>query len=262
MDVLVEVELKDALALPGCGLCRIGEGAARRYLRFLLHESVNDVAVRARLIAAWGFCRRHAWHFLRFEAESMHDGLSTATLGEGLIEAVQHALGTSPAPHGNGRPGKRERRRRLQALRQALAPQAGCPACDQQRQAETYSVSVLTKLLTDVAWRERVATSEGLCVPHLRLAVTEAESEAIDQIDWLLDDHRRRLARLLGDLKEYIRKHDYRFADEPPGAEADAFRRATALLAGLWFELPGRRESKGEPSREAPHAHTSAGGAT
>ena len=60
MDVLVEVELKDALALPGCALCRIGEDAARRYLRFLLHESVNDVAVRARLIAAWGFCRRHA----------------------------------------------------------------------------------------------------------------------------------------------------------------------------------------------------------
>lgn len=40
-------------------------------------------------------------------------------------------------------------------------------------------------------------------------------------------------------LVEYIRKHDYRFASEPPGLERDAFERGTAHVAGTWCELPG-----------------------
>jgi hypothetical protein len=63
----------------------------------------------------------------------------------------------------------------------------------------------------------------------------DAPDEALDQV---LADHRRRLTAGLADLKEYIRKHDYRFAAEPVGREGDGFRRATALLAGTWFELP------------------------
>ena len=33
-------------------------------------------------------------------------------------------------------------------------------------------------------------------------------------------------------LSEYLRKHDYQFAHEPYGSEADAFIRATEILVG------------------------------
>jgi hypothetical protein len=38
--------------------------------------------------------------------------------------------------------------------------------------------------------------------------------------------------RLVCDLAAFCRKHDYRFTHEPWGAEADAWLRASALLAG------------------------------
>jgi hypothetical protein len=45
MDALIRSQLEDALARGGCPLCRIGEEAARRYLRSVLYESVNDVTL-------------------------------------------------------------------------------------------------------------------------------------------------------------------------------------------------------------------------
>lgn len=251
-DLLVEAEMKKALDEPGCALCRVGEEAARRYLRFVLHEDVYDLGVRRRLIAAWGFCRRHAWHFLRLESATMRDGLGNAVLAEGLLEAVQQVI-TAEAIDAPSQLGflRRDGAHRLRALRDVLRPTTECPACAQQRQHEAYVASMLVGLLAEPEWRARVARSDGLCLPHLRMALDEAHAEGSPE--WLLADHRRRLDALLGDLREYIRKHDYRFRSEPPGPERDAHVRATASLAGTWFELPAPRDEtqqvddRGEP---------------
>ena len=53
--------LREALAAPGCAFCRLVASAVDRYLRALLHESVNDPEVRERLRASRGFCREHSW---------------------------------------------------------------------------------------------------------------------------------------------------------------------------------------------------------
>ncbi len=70
MDLLVKIALERAVAERGCPICRVGDEAARRYLRFVLHELVNDLATRERLTSTWGFCHRHAWHFLRSGMEA------------------------------------------------------------------------------------------------------------------------------------------------------------------------------------------------
>ncbi len=241
VDALAEVELRDALPAPGCAICRVGEQSATRYLRFVLHESVNDPTVRERLLAAWGFCRRHAWHFLRMETGTVRDRLATAILGEALVEALRLALGPG-TPFGAAAPGPRELGRRHARIGAALAPRADCPACIRQRQHEAHVVAVLLKVLAGGGWRDLVVASDGLCVPHLRLALAEAEG-CPTELEWLLADHRRRLQALLDDLQEYIRKHDYRFAGEAPGPEREAFSRATAVVAGTWFDLP----APGEP---------------
>lgn len=247
-DMLIEAELKDALTAPGCALCRIGEQASARYLRFVLHESVNDLTVRNRLLAAWGFCGRHAWYLLRLEEATIGDLLGTAILGEGLIEAVQQVIAEDrPDPRSRGQSATRARRRSLERLRLALEPKAECPACFRKREHETYALSILINALDDSGWRERVASSAGLCLNHLRAALQAGEDS--DVIQWLLAEQGRRLNVLFKDLQEYIRKHDYRFADEAPGPERTAPARAIAHLSGTWFGLPG-------PPGQAPSPRT------
>lgn len=238
MDLLVEAELKRALGARGCSICRVGEEAARRYLRFTLHESVNDPATRARLAAAWGFCRRHAWHFLRWEEVTMRDGLGTAILAEALLRTAKELLEAhTRVPSVEGRR-KKGAQAALEKLVRDLTPAGECPACHVQGQHEAYALTVALAGLEGEAWRERLAASDGLCLAHLRHALTSGT--APDRLRWLVEDHRRRSHELLADLEAYIRKHDYRFSHEPYGRERDVTQRATATLAGSWFDLPRR----------------------
>jgi hypothetical protein len=257
MDALVESELKEALAARGCPVCWVGEAAARRYLRFTLHESVNDPATRTRLAAAWGFCRRHAWHFLQWEEVTMRDGLGTAIIAEALLRTAKELLEAhTGAPSVEGRR-KKGAQAALQKLVRDLTPAGECPACHVQAQHEAYALTVALALLEGEAWRERLAGSDGLCVAHLRTALTSGA--APDHLRWLVEDHRRRLHQLLGDLEEYIRKHDYRFRDEPYGRERDVTQRATATLAGSWFDLPRRAVEQDGIDRERVRAEKEEG---
>lgn len=237
MDLLVEAELKRALQAAGCPLCRVGQEAAYRYLRFVLHESVNDPATRSRLAEAWGFCRRHAWHFLRLEWATMRDGLSTANIAEGLVKAAEEILDAYLSDPSAVRR-KRVARARVEKLVRALTAAGECPACMLQGQHEAYALTVLLRVLEEEAWRERFGVSDGFCLLHLRRALTAGEVPI--GIRWIVEDQRRRLHALLADLEEYIRKHDYRFSHESYGREGDAIVRATAALAGSWFDLPRR----------------------
>jgi nucleotide-binding universal stress UspA family protein len=73
-------DLSDALARPGCAVCRLVANAVDRYLRGLLHESVNNPGVRERLRASSGFCREHSWQLQR-----RGDPLSIAILWRDLL---------------------------------------------------------------------------------------------------------------------------------------------------------------------------------
>jgi hypothetical protein len=74
------------------------------------------------------------------------------------------------------------------------------------------------------------AASAGLCFPHLvrglELAKTPARSAP------LLAQTRAELDALLGQLGEFIRKRDYRFASEGYGEERDSWVRAVGRMVG------------------------------
>jgi hypothetical protein len=247
MDLLVEAELRDAAARPGCSLCRVGEEAAQRYLRYVLHEGVNDGATRIRLDRSWGFCRRHAWHFLGLEWGSMHDSLGMATLSEGLVDAAGDILDAfldAPPPRSRARGAGRAP---LEGLARALEPAESCRACQVQAEHESYAATVLARTLEDPGWRQRFIESDGLCLVHFRAVVLTEESP--ERLRWLIEDYRRRLRELRSDLEEYARKHDYRFSQERYGREADVAVRATETLSGSWFDLPRRPRVGVEPER-------------
>ena len=58
------------------------------------------------------------------------------------------------------------------------------------------------------------------------------------------------LQRLQDELREFIRKLDYRFGREAYGCEADAWRRVVALYVGM----RGRREVRALPAGEGTGA--------
>jgi hypothetical protein len=193
-------DLRDALAEPGCPLCRRVARAVDRYLRALLYESVNDPEVREGLRASQGFCRQHAWQVQRRASP-----LSIAILWRDLLSQE-----LAPEPSAN-------RRARL------------CPACAVAAEAERGHLAALAEHLEAGSLRDEFAASAGLCLPHLRAALRAAKAGARE---FLLAAESEKIAALREQLSEIIRKHDYRFRGEPWGREKDAWIRATAKLAG------------------------------
>ena len=201
-------DVSEALAQSGCCICRLADYAVRRYLGSLLWESVNDPGVREKLRAARGFCREHSW-----QAQSMGSPLGVAILWRDLLTQEVVEL---------QRPGVELRRRRL-------APRGECPACAQRDEAERRFLETLLEHLEAGELRGEYTDSSGLCLPHIERALRSAPPQAHR---FLVEAESEKLNRLLGELSEIIRKNDYRFRDEPWGAERDAWVRATGKLKG------------------------------
>ncbi len=207
-------ELLDALAAGGCPLCRLGRRAAGRYIDTLNYEGVNDPGLRRALRDAQGLCQRHAWEWTRLRGSPLGVAIVYRNLVKDLAEVVEERAA--------GRGGRR-------SVAARLAPAGRCPACLAEDEAvQRYGRTLL-------AWLDRqelaaaYASAGGLCLSHLRKLLTLADdAQARTVLAW----QERIYRELIGQLDEFIRKHDHRFRDEPFGAEKDAWLRAVAALAG------------------------------
>jgi hypothetical protein len=228
-------DLRDALALPGCAICRLAHRAADKYIDALLWELVNDPQARRDIRRAQGFCHAHSWRFV-------HGG---PTLGATIIahDLLRHAARAVVA----GLPDRAPRSladRVLGRLRPAdagaalgddlarrLLPEAGCPACEQARITQDIALDTLLEQLDGAdGLLVPLQASDGLCLVHLRvLAARSREAVALGR---LLAAQAAIWERLADQLAECIRKCDYRFAGEDRGEESGACLRAMAALAG------------------------------
>lgn len=62
---IIVCDLREALARPGCPICRLNATAAERYADGLLWEHVNDPRVRKEIRCAKGFCSEHGAKLVR-----------------------------------------------------------------------------------------------------------------------------------------------------------------------------------------------------
>jgi len=220
------VDLVAALAKPGCAICRMAREAVHRYLDGLLYENVNDVGTRARLRAAHGFCHVHAW-----QAAALRDAFGMAIIYRDVVGSLGEELQSatdSPRLRSSGL--LRREPRPGQFLARRLAARRPCPACSVQDEVTDATLGSLVRNLNDPEMERAFSSSSGLCLPHLRRALALAEDSA--SIEMLVRVQRAALARLEGELSEFIRKHDYRFAAEEWGPERDSWRRAIAVMTG------------------------------
>ncbi len=216
-------ELRDALGEEGCPICRLALKAVHDWLDSVAYEMVNDPGVRDRLRASRGFCNTHAYEWL-----SVRNLLGTAIIYEDVLKNV------------SGRLRELSYRRRdllssvsslLGGDEQSALPRDGrCPACEAQAEAERRAAATLAESLGEEEVLRAYTSSSGLCLQHLSLALSSAPSR--ESFDSLVRAVLSQQERLTSQLREIIRRHDYRFRDKPAGEERGATVRAIRHVVG------------------------------
>lgn len=202
---LPEIAIEEALREGECALCWLTHRHLLRRVSTLLDEHLTDPQWRQSLHDENGFCAYHAALVL-----SRADVLSVAILAEDVLASVSLSMPSRRRPGG-----------------------WRCHLCESQRQDEAQAAKLLAQLLRQAEWRERYAASQGLCLPHVRQVLLNASPEVRD---WLVANEGGRWQGLRAQLREVIRKHDYRFQQEPWGEERGSWRRAFHKLYGIFPE--------------------------
>jgi hypothetical protein len=101
------------------------------------------------------------------------------------------------------------------------------------QEAEQRYLGALLDRFDEPAFQEALRAAAGVCLVHLRQAAElAARRRRGDAPRRLARAQLERLQRLLGELAEVVRKHDYRSSGEPWGTEREAPRRAIEQVAG------------------------------
>lgn len=222
MASIVEVELQEALKLPGCPLCRLEHLAERTYCTWFLLENYYSPPTLETL-ARGGFCRLHAWRMAKLAGQRLAATYDVLVREAG--EKVRRALALTEA----SLPGRRSTRRWQASLVRILRRKEACPVCTASARRAELGARHLVESLEQEAGREEYARSDGLCWEHLLEACRVAGPPVAG---FLLNDMLCRLGALEAALAEYFRKSDYRFAHEPKGREQTAYLDAVELFSG------------------------------
>ena len=118
----------------------------------------------------------------------------------------------------------------IEKMLPALTPRKRCPVCEHREETTRSTLTVLVEELETPEMTNALQASEGLCLPHLRLALERVKNLAA--CEKLLTIHREKLASLRAELEEFIRKNDYQLIKEGFGKEGDAWLRAVGMIAG------------------------------
>lgn len=208
---------KAALDMPGCPVCRLAQEAGRDFLIHVLREGKAHAEVYDRICQAGGFCEGHTRVLRELGADRLGDRRSVARLYGWL----------------------------LHDLARDLASRAACPACEAAAEYERASLLALRDLLHpitgDGSLRKMFEAGPGLCRPHFVAGASLLEDT--ESLRALTAVQARAWDTLSRDLKEYLRKHDYRFSREPKTpAEENSWIRAVATISGTLGEEKGESD--------------------
>ena len=231
-------KLLEACREPGCPICRVEQQGVERYLDNQFYENVNSPAWRDQLRASQGFCHEHAWLGVD---KRLGDALGFSIIYHDIVNSLLRSLKDEPrSARTQGhrasilRQGSESLRRRAAGVLALLAPQKRCPACTHRDAVTRNLLSALAEDLSTTEVQEALQASDGLCLPHLRLALGSATDDSGDET--LLMIQRAKLERLKHELAEFIRKNDYQAIKEGFGNEGDAWLRAIAMVVGRRVE--------------------------
>jgi uncharacterized protein DUF6062 len=226
--------LLEACREAGCPICRLEQKSVERYLDNQFYENVNSPKWRDRLRASLGFCHEHAWLGVN---QRLGDALGYSIIYRDIINSLLTQLNdnNSPAPSPRRRTSLLRQipeatRKMIEKILTALTPRKHCPVCEHRDETTHSILAVLVEELETPEMMNALQASEGLCLPHLRLALGHIKD--LSACETLLTIHRAKLESLRAELAEFIRKNDYQAIKEGFGKEGDAWLRAIGMIAG------------------------------
>jgi len=226
-------DLWDAFEKPGCPICTLGERGSFRYLDSLLYERVNDVGTRVNLRKSLGFCNWHAWK----SSEVPNCPLGLGIIYDDLLERIQERL----AKIQHSFPVRISFIRRLLGKGRTknsnpfLRPSHSCPACQSVRFFEEMYLKILLDYIAEEDFERQFSGSSGICFPRLTIAIEKYPGHG--NLPLLIERQMKKYESLQAEVAEFIRKHDYKCAQEPRGMEYDSWKRALDLKM-----VAGKRE--------------------
>jgi hypothetical protein len=231
-------DLLEAMDKRACPLCVLVERIERKAVDLFLYDQVNDISRRDALRASRGLCLQHT--AMLAEGRS---ALGVAIVSRDVLRAMTAEL-EKEANHKERKEVEDEQASQPFAflasfavkvgakLAARVAPQAGCPMCDERPRVEAPLIAGLLRNFGDAAFAAAFEACGGLCRVHLVNTLRVADSATARA---LAGRQAAAWRRLEAELDEFIRKHDYRFQGEVLDAERDVWRRALRLTSG-WYE--------------------------
>jgi len=226
--------LLEACRAAGCPICRLEQKSVERYLDNQFYENVNSPKWRDRLRASHGFCHEHAWLGVN---QRLGDALGYSIIYRDIVNSVLTQLNdnNSPAPSPRHRTALLRQipepaRKMIEKMLTAFTPRKHCPVCEHRDETTHSTLAVFVEELETPEMTDALQASEGLCLPHLRLALEYVRD--LSASEKLLTIHRAKLESLRAELAEFIRKNDYQAIKEGFGKEGDAWLRAIGMIAG------------------------------
>ena len=226
--------LLEACGKPGCPVCRLEQHSVQRYLDNKFYENVNTPAWRDQLRASLGFCEEHA--SLAVE-KRLGDALGFSIIYRDILNSILVHLKRGTAPPRTERRGisllgkiPEEAQTLIERMFSAFTPRKRCSVCEHRDKTTRTLLSVLVGEMKEPEMVKALESSDGLCLPHLRLALEHIRD--VSACEALLHIHSQKLENLKSELEEFIRKNDYQFAAEGFGKEGDAWLRAISMVTG------------------------------
>jgi Family of unknown function (DUF6062) len=190
---------------------------------------------RQEFLEGGGFCREHFWEAKNIERECWADGFGVAILCENLLEAFAQDLEKLGTTKPGSNMGFRKLRRLARNREFPFTPGRKCLACEIARSTEQRHLATLEELLTDSNFRDGFDQSAGLCVGHICTSSEHWTSETAVAIVKRVAT--KQVRELIDQLREFQRKHDYRYKNKPKGAEWSSPEKAIGFLVGPRREL-------------------------
>jgi Family of unknown function (DUF6062) len=226
--------LQRACQQEGCPVCTVVLAQVTRAMETWSYDGFTDVEQREKVTRARGFCPLHTWQLAQrnnaFQLAIVYENI-LSTLNEDIDQQRQ-----SLPPESAGRDWLMEIKHLFQAgpamLPDPMHMYELCPFCQARENIEQRLTGRLLTLLQQDDMASRLRQSTGLCRLHYALACQRADVHAPTQRSVLIACQKECVLRVLNEVRELIRKHDYRFSEEARGEEMTAWRRAIALCAG------------------------------
>jgi len=210
--------LLDALKERGCPVCFVIKKNVQKYMDDFLYESVNDPGLRKQIKESVGFCNRHAWQLQKF-GDGFGLGIVYEDLMRFVLKRLEEADGSSASL-----------KAMLKQLDKDEQNKQSCIVCKEEKDVESRYISVFLENCDDPELKSAYKNSFGLCLRHLNLAVKKNKNKNLN--NEIIAIEIVKFNSLIAEIKEFLRKQDYRFSKEKFGKEGDSWIRAIEKLIG------------------------------